>query len=64
MPLCMNFFHKGSKGEPVKRVGGKTNELLSNKLWRISTVVAEGVVEDCVTHNCIHALNGSKDLCR
>ena len=38
-------FHNGSKGESVKRGGGKTSELLCNELWRINT----GNMEDSIT---------------
>ena len=43
--LCIGFFHKGSKGESVKHGGGKTSELLCNKLWKMNT----GRMTDCVT---------------
>ena len=52
------IFHKGSKVESVKCGGGKTSELLCNKLCRINT----GMVEDSVTHSCVRALNHTTDL--
>ena len=38
------FFHRGS-GESVKNIGGKTNELLCNKSWRINTCMVEDGID-------------------
>ena len=53
--LCkeqIELFSTGSTGESVKGGGGKTSELLCNKLWRMNI----GSVEDSVaqeTHSCL-----------
>ena len=59
--ICI-LFHNGSKGEPVKRGGGKTSDLLQLVVEDINI----GNVDDSVTqdtYRCVHALNHTTDLC-
>ena len=49
------LFRNGYKGEIVKYDGGKTNELLCNEPWRISTGKLNNSTQK--TSSCVHVLN-------